>query len=88
MAEPKSESTAADMVVIEAEISVQRVPPLPPQMGPIQGLGVPGSFAEQEPRMDPVSLRAGYGPVDRSIKIGDPFFSRPAVFGGHHAGLS
>jgi hypothetical protein len=26
MAEPKSESTAADMAVIEAEISMQRVP--------------------------------------------------------------
>jgi hypothetical protein len=53
MAEPESEPTAAVGAVIEAEISMQRVPPLPPQMGPIQGLGVPGSFAEQQPRRDP-----------------------------------
>jgi hypothetical protein len=53
MAEPESESTAAVGAVIETEISMQRVPPLPPQMGPIQGLGVPGSFAEQQPRRDP-----------------------------------
>jgi hypothetical protein len=73
MAEPKSESTAAVMAVIEAEISaMQWVRRLPPRMGPNSGFG-PACFYRATDAKGPASLRAGYGPTDRSVKKGTRF---------------
>ena len=89
MAEPKSESTAAVMAVIEAEISaMQWVRRLPPRMGPNSGFG-PACFLPGDRRKGTREPQGGLR-VDASFHQNrGPIFAEALPFlGGHHAGLN